>query len=78
MCCVVKNASRDLEELQVNDAIIDRLPSVEEVERALVENRQNASLLRSVRAALQRRNLQQTVSAEICRILKTSDERGAA
>ena len=47
------------------DAVVDRLPTVEEIESALAENRQNGLLLRSIRLALKRRKLQQYVSREL-------------
>lgn len=53
----------------MDEDVIDRLPTVEEVDQALANNRQNASFLRSIRALLKRRRLQQNVSHEIRRQL---------
>jgi hypothetical protein len=47
--------------------IIDGLPSVEEIEQALAQNRQNAYLLRSIRSAMKRRSVLQNVSSELRR-----------
>lgn len=53
----------------MDEEVIDRLPTVEEVDEALAKNRQDASLLRSIRLLLKRRRLQQNVSHEIRRQL---------
>lgn len=56
----------------MSDDVIDRLPTMKEVDRALAECRQNVQLLRSIRAALKRRDLQIEVSDEIRRLLDHS------
>jgi len=56
----------------MDDEVIDRLPTIQEVDQALVKNRQDASLLRSMRTLLKRRQLQQDVSLEIRRHLDTA------
>ena len=54
--------------------IIDKLPSVEELERALAECRQDALVLRSLRYAMRRRKRLRDVSSELQRQVAMSHE----
>ena len=44
------------------ETVVDRLPSVEDVEREIARHRREASLLRTIRDALRRRLLQEKAS----------------
>ena len=44
------------------ETVVDRLPSVEDVEREIARHRREASLLRAIRDALRRRQLQEKAS----------------
>ena len=44
------------------ERVIERLPSVEEVERELCRNRREADLLRSIQKALSRKRIQEQAS----------------
>ena len=55
--------------------IMDRLPSVEEIDVALTENRQDALVLRSLRAAMRRRRRLRDLPGDLRR-RTVSDESG--
>ena len=44
------------------ETVVDRLPSVEDVEREIARHRREASLLRAIRDALRRRQSQEKAS----------------
>jgi len=56
--------------------IIDKLPSVEELERALAECRQDALVLRSLLSAMRRRRRLRDVSTELRRQVAVTHESG--
>lgn len=56
------------------ERVIERLPSVEDVERELCKNRREADLLRSIRNALARKRVQEQASE----LLRRRNESGVA